>query len=251
MPKYKSYDSETEQLFSEGLSSELIAEHLSGKYNDKFLSSNIRKRITAMGLRDNTVSTTLENNGMLPENWDAAWIKSKEASVYIRNGTVSLEAIREGYVDAVKEAIKSIDSKSWGKKSIDSKSWGKIPIKKQSNNLFVPCIFDLHIGKLAWGQETGENYDYKIAIERFRYAIEDMIYKASSYDVERILFPVGNDIYNSDKAFPFPQTTKGTPQMDDIRWQKLFRVGVQLITEAIIRLSKIAPVDTFTVRSYY
>ena len=239
MPKYKSYDSETEQLFSEGLSSESIAEHLSGKYNDKFLSSNIRKRITAMGLRDNTVSTTLENNGMLPENWNAAWIKSKEASVYIRNGTVSLEAIREGYVDAVKEAIKSIDSKSWG----------KIPIKKQSNNLFVPCIFDLHIGKLAWGQETGENYDYKIAIERFRYAIEDMIYKASSYDVERILFPVGNDIYNSDKAFPFPQTTKGTPQMDDIRWQKLFRVGVQLITEAIIRLSKIAPVDTFTVFS--
>ena len=76
-----------------------------------------------------------------------------------------------------------------------------------------------------------------------------MIYKASSYDVERILFPVGNDIYNSDKAFPFPQTTKGTPQMDDIRWQKLFRVGVQLITEAIIRLSKIAPVDTFTVFS--
>ena len=142
MPKYKSYDSETEQLFSEGLSSELIAEHLSGKYNDKFLSSNIRKRITAMGLRDNTVSTTLENNGMLPENWDAAWIKSKEASVYIRNGTVSLEAIREGYVDAVKEAIKSIDSKSWG----------KIPIKKQSNNLFVPCIFDLHIGKLEIGR---------------------------------------------------------------------------------------------------
>ena len=77
MPKYKSYDSETEQLFSEGLSSESIAEHLSEKYNDKFLSSNIRKRITAMGLRDNTVSTTLENNGMLPENWDAAWIKSR------------------------------------------------------------------------------------------------------------------------------------------------------------------------------
>ena len=228
-----------EELFNKNIKSEEISNILSEELGYPVASRTIRTYINKWGLRENIVSSVLEENGLDGETWNTAWIKTKSASVYIKNGTLSLESIREGYVDSVKEAVKSIDAKSWG----------KIPITKPSENLFVPCIFDLHIGKLAWGQETGEDYDYKIAIERFRTALEDMIYKASHYDVERILFPVGNDIYNSDKAKPFPQTTAGTPQMDDLRWQKLFRVGVQLMTEAIIRLSKFALVDVYTVFS--
>lgn len=143
----------------------------------------------------------------------------------------------ESYVGAVKEAVKELD---WGL-TYESTS--------QSGNLFVPCIFDLHLGKLAWKEETGEDYDSNIAIKRFRNALEDLIQKAKGYNIDTILFPVGNDIYNSDKAKPFPQTTNGTPQMDDVRWQKMFRLGVRLITEAIIRLSKVAKVEVYTVLS--
>ena len=78
MPKYKSFDPEIEQLFFEGNGSYSIANQLSEKYHDNFTPRAIRKRIAAMGLRDNTVSATLEDNGMFPENWDAAWIKSKK-----------------------------------------------------------------------------------------------------------------------------------------------------------------------------
>lgn len=114
--------------------------------------------------------------------------------------------------------------------------------------LFVPCVFDLHLGKLAWGEETGDDYDIKIAEARFRDAINDLVAKASvNYD--KILFIVGNDIFNSDKSFPYSMTTAGTPQHDDLRWQKMFRTGIRLIVEAINKLAMIAPVDVVTVFS--
>src|SRR5690606_36994603 len=110
--------------------------------------------------------------------------------------------------------------------------------------LFVPCIFDLHLGKMGWSEETGDgDYDIRIAESRFRTALEDLITKASGYSTGRILFIIGNDFFNSDRNYPFTSTTSGTPQEDDTRWQKSFRLGVRLITEAILRLSQIAPVD--------
>lgn len=159
------------------------------------------------------------------------WLKKRSAE------ELTVEDITNEYIEAVKDAINGWDLRTTP------------PKKSDSNNLFVPCIFDLHLGKLAWGEETGEDYDYKIAVKRFKTAIEDLIAKAEGYTVERVLFPVGNDIYNSDKAKPFPQTTNGTPQMDDLRWQKLFRTGVEIITWAVGRLCTIAPVDVVTVFS--
>ena len=183
------------------------------------------------------------HRGKLDDSWSCAWVKDKDTgvSVLVKNkdfkGSIPYDEIRNDYVNAVKEAISNI---KWHKEK---------PKKNKSNNLLVPCIFDLHLGKLAWGEETGEDYDAKIAVARFRNALNDLIEKAKGYKVDKVLFPVGNDIYNSDKAKPFPQTTSGTPQMDDLRWQKLFRLGVQLMTEATIRLSKVAPVDVYTVLS--
>ena len=73
-----------------------------------------------------------------------------------------------------------------------------LPVKNGENNLFEVTLFDLHIGKLAWGGETGENYDTKIARSRFLKTIETLIERASGFAFNRILFPVGNDFFNSD-----------------------------------------------------
>ena len=58
-------------------------------------------------------------------------------------------------------------------------------------------IFDLHFGKLCWGLETGDNYDTKIARKRFLNAISAIISRAKGYDVKRVLFPIGNDFFNT------------------------------------------------------
>lgn len=123
------------------------------------------------------------------------------------------------------------------------------PPEKPDGSLFVPNIFDLHLGKLAWGEETGEDYDLEIAKKRFNTAMDDLINKSSGYNIGRILFPVGNDLFNSDKAYPFAATTNGTPQQDDSRWQKMFREGRQLMITNILKLAQIAPVDVVMVYS--
>ena len=127
----------------------------------------------------------------------------------------------------------------------------------EDKNLLEISIFDLHIGKLAWGGETFENYDVKIARKRFLESIEKLVRRASGFNFERILFPVGNDFFNSDTMEN--TTTKGTPQDEDLRWQKTFSVGVRLLVDAINMLRETGvPVDVLVIpgnhdfeRSYY
>ncbi len=42
-------------------------------------------------------------------------------------------------------------------------------------------------------------------------------------------------------------TTRGTRQDNDSRWQKMYTVGVELLVKAIDILAQIAPVDVFVV----
>lgn len=107
-------------------------------------------------------------------------------------------------------------------------------------------IFDLHYGKLAWAPESGENYDSKIARQRFIGAISDFIEESENKNIERVLFPVGNDFFNSDTVHG--TTTAGTPQQDDLRWQKSYQEGVRLLIDGIELLRQhVAPVDVLCV----
>lgn len=125
------------------------------------------------------------------------------------------------------------------------------------NNIFEVALFDLHIGKLAWGGETGENYDTKIARERYLNTIRTLIKRANGFEYSKILFPIGSDFFNSDTIYN--TTTKGTPQDEDLRWQKTFQVGTRLLVDAINLLKQTSvPIDVIVIpgnhdfeRSYY
>lgn len=109
-------------------------------------------------------------------------------------------------------------------------------------NMVMLNFFDMHYDKLAWRFETGEDWDSKISKQEFIEAKNWLLSQVIRYKIDEIWMPVGNDFFNSDKAYPFTATTKGTPQESDGRWQKVFREGRQLIADAIIELSTIAPV---------
>jgi hypothetical protein len=104
-------------------------------------------------------------------------------------------------------------------------------------------LFDLHYGKLTWDEESGTNFDIKIAEEMFMSAIEKIIQQSAKWhgQVDRIVFPVGNDFFNTDNKFG--TTTSGTPQQEDTRWTKTLQLGTELILKAINRLRQVAPVD--------
>ena len=117
-------------------------------------------------------------------------------------------------------------------------------------------LFDLHFGKLTWGEEVGQDFDIKIAKQRFLSCLKLLIDRARPYNVERIVFPIGNDFFNVDTLEN--TTAKGTPQDEDTRWKKTFKRGRELIIAAIDMLRTVAPVDVLVIpgnhdkqRSFY
>ena len=118
--------------------------------------------------------------------------------------------------------------------------------KIEHGQLLEVNIFDLHFGKLCWGLETGDNYDTKIARKRFLTAISAIITRSKGYNIKRVVFPVGNDFFNSDTRRN--ETSNGTWQDEDVRWQKTFKAGRELLIDGIDLLSQVAPVDVVVVQ---
>lgn len=111
-------------------------------------------------------------------------------------------------------------------------------------------LCDVHFGKLGWIGETGNmSYDTKIAAKRMTACVRAHIGEAllTGKNIERIVFVAGNDFFNADKDLPFSQTTKGTPQQDDLRWQKTFNKGWKLNVECIELCKEVAPVEVVVI----
>jgi hypothetical protein len=155
------------------------------------------------------------------------WLRSK---IEIKE----LEEIRQEFIEDLKKVSPKIP---------------KIvpPYKPGDECLLEINIFDLHLGKMAWNEETGDNYNSSIAVKLFEDSISDFINNTQHLNIKRIVFPIGNDFFNSDKSHPFNSTTKGTPQEEDTRWQKTFRTGRKLLVDQITRLSEIAPIDVIMI----
>jgi hypothetical protein len=118
-------------------------------------------------------------------------------------------------------------------------------IPEQTGKMLEVSVVDLHLGKLAWEPETGENYDSKIAVKRFMSVIHDVAERTKGMEFEKVILPLGNDFFNFDDIEG--ATTNGTPQDNDSRWQKLFDCGIEVLIRAIDILATIAPVEAFCV----
>ena len=118
---------------------------------------------------------------------------------------------------------------------------GKIVYRPGTFMLELPMM-DVHLGKLAWGEETGQSdYDLKIAESLWKETITDILSKVKPFGrPERILFPIGQDFFHFDT--PSVTTTAGTQLDSDSRWQKMFCKGVELLVWAIEQCRALAPV---------
>ncbi len=173
-------------------------------------------------------------------NWDTT-IKNKEGQpVTVKNYTYSVTIKVRPItgspltMDAVSEAISKL----------------KVPAVKPVNRversdkeyLLEPSILDLHLGKLAWGKETGDaDFDLKIASQLYRATIDDLIQKVanSNYHIGKIVYQIGQDFYHFDN--PKIQTTAGTQLDSDTRWKKMYSCGLELLVETIEKFRQVAP----------
>lgn len=121
-----------------------------------------------------------------------------------------------------------------------------VKVRKTGPHMLEIAIPDLHLGKLAWSQETGwPNYDSKIAADLFEEALEALIDRTRAFAFDRIVMPVGHDFFHSDSKTG--TTTAGTPLDNDSRFHKTFVAGRRLLTRAIDRLREFGPVSVVIV----
>jgi|TARA_B100000767_G_C19740405_1_gene525909 hypothetical protein len=104
--------------------------------------------------------------------------------------------------------------------------------------------YDLHLGKLGI---SGDDYSLDVARDRLFSAIDSLFHRARGFRIEEIVFVVGNDFLNIDRANPFNSTTAGTPQSNTVSAYEAYRYGRKLLVEAINLLSKKAPVRVVVV----
>ena len=112
---------------------------------------------------------------------------------------------------------------------------------KYNNHLLVINPADIHIGKYANQLETGDGYNVEIACERVLEGLQGLIDKSKGFDVDRVLFCIGNDILHIDNVYN--TTTAGTNQDVDGKWWEHFEIALALYVKCVEVLREIAPVD--------
>ncbi len=112
---------------------------------------------------------------------------------------------------------------------------------KNHNHLLVINPADIHIGKYANQLETGDGYNVEIACERVLEGLQGLIEKSKGFEVDRVLFCIGNDILHIDNVYN--TTTAGTNQDVDGKWWEHFEIALALYVKCVEILREIAPVD--------
>ena len=158
----------------------------------------------------------------------------QSASGEFRFSIVTKEDITANETDILKTVSSFIENHSPHYPSIKRKI-------KLNNHLLVINPADIHIGKYANHLETGDGYNVEIACERVLEGLQGLIDKSKGFELDRVLFCIGNDILHIDNVYN--TTTAGTNQDVDGKWWEHFEIALALYVKCVEILREIAPVD--------
>lgn len=173
--------------------------------------------------------------GYNPNEWEFVYVTTSTWNQHTKEQTTKqLYAVKFKVKPIVNEA--NIDDAIECAKKLFSSEIEPLKLKIQPKDdklnknklLEIPAI-ELHLGKMAWGGDTGQDYDKNIATNRFYYILEQVVNIQEQEQCDTALITIGNDFFNSDTVNA--TTTKGTPQTNDLRWKKMFLLGLKLYTE--------------------
>jgi len=103
--------------------------------------------------------------------------------------------------------------------------------QKQGNVTIEVEIPDIHLGRLSWHRETDHDYNSEIAYNEWIKAHQYFYNQTSHLAVEKMVCVIGSDFFNCEGASG--ETTKGTRQVEDGRWQRSFEIGCRASVDAI------------------
>lgn len=192
--------------------------------------------ITDIVDRKLTDAELFERYGRSQDDWriSMVWFKDRRDGFLLsccfipllKEKDVQLKRIIENILDEVKQYAPKYHKLNY--------------VKSRDNHLFVIDPADIHMGKLSKAFETGEDYNHSIARERVMDGVSGLLQKAQSFDKDKILLIIGNDILHVDT--PKNSTTSGTPQDVCGIWYDNFLMAKKLYVDVIEMLLPIAPI---------
>ena len=113
--------------------------------------------------------------------------------------------------------------------------------KNRGELMLEISVPDIHFGKLADGEETGEAYNLKIARSLYLKAHEHILNQACErYDIGQVIQVPSNDIMHFDGSRY--TTTKGTRQDASGTWQRVYMTARKAAVDAVLMCREAAPV---------
>jgi len=220
----------------------LVKEEGSGE-DEKTLTVNSRVKTLEVALKIAEVDLEVwEVERYIINKWDMGYVPKGAESAEVQDLWQVKIWLKKREVDHVEHAVESLFDRIGTWTPIPEPTF--MPITSERHLLEV-SLFDAHFGKLAWGPETGTDYDMELASLLYANAIRDLLDLTSGYSIEQILFPIGNDFFhvNSWKN----TTVNDTPQDVDSRMAKIFDAGCQAVIRAIEACIAVAPVNVLWV----
>lgn len=167
-----------------------------------------------------------KNAGIPIEDIKHYWYKSKKYSIFAKSKDVDLIKITNQLVSKIKK-----QSPKFFKKE-----------RKQHNAPVLFCISpaDIHFGKLATTEETGNKYDLEVATNRLLDGVNGLLEYVANFNVEKIIIVGGNDILHTDTILN--TTTKGTPQDVSNKFYETYNAAFEAYIKAINILLAVADI---------
>ena len=195
-------------------------------------ATGFRRWLTRNGYKDissnkaERILRSIRARGVRTNEWEGL---TKEGKVKLSQTRIDWDFTNEdayaGIEEFIKERVKPI----------------KLQASPSGKKLGVLSIPDIHVGKLAWGPEVGNNYDTNIAVDTYTRAAGSLLSDLKAAGVGHVVYIVGNDLLHVD-GFD-NQTTAGTPQDTDTRWQKAFKRAKAMVVATAMAASEFATVD--------
>lgn len=190
------------------------------------LSSEEYEVIKQLRQRHEALKRECEEKGIPIEDVKHYWYKGDNFSINVKSPSISYIEVRD---EILKEMVKYAPVYPAITRS-----------KVEEPHLLVVDPSDIHIGKLSVKSETGEDYNSSIAVYRVVEGIKSIIAKSSGFNIDKIMYVIGNDILHIDT--PKRTTTSGTPQDTSGMWHENFQIAKELHIAVIEMLMQVADV---------
>lgn len=193
-----------------GSSREAVKEH-----------GGIRPAARALGIPESTLRDRIKRE-------DPGYVVKGKSTLYDTEGNVVLEWVKTG-------KAANTDALIAGLKAAFAEFKGASPNVKpvshsDADTLTVYPLPDLHFGLYAWGPETGEDYDIKIAAEIAERSVARLVDQSRPSD-HAVVLGLGDYFHSNDRRAVTPKSQH--PLDVDGRWPKVLKEGAALAVKLI------------------